>query len=166
MIVELIILFTLKTNGFNIYEIKKFIDDKFSLFYKTSFGTLYPALKKLSQKDYLEMEKKMSEGGQRQSVYKITEKGNRYFNELLISDNSLLSVQFADIFAVIISGKNIDEDVLQKAKENLVKFFELKKIEMLKFLKTANNQDSLVKYINIYIDNIDEKIRYLNNFHI
>jgi DNA-binding PadR family transcriptional regulator len=166
MIVELIILFTLKTNDLNIYEIKKFIDDKFFLFYKTSFGTLYPALKKLSQKDYLEMEKKMSEGGQRQSVYKITEKGNQYFNELLISDNSLLSVQFADIFAVIISGKNIDEDVLHKAKENLVKFFELKKIEMVKFLKTADNQDRLAKYINIYIDNIDEKIRYLNNFHI
>ncbi|MFA6989925.1 MAG: PadR family transcriptional regulator [Candidatus Gastranaerophilaceae bacterium] len=164
MIVELIILFTLKTNSLNIYEIKKFIDDNFSLFYKISFGTLYPALKRLSINGYLDVEKKISEGGQRQSLYKITEKGFKYFYDLLTSDicdNISFTIQLVDIFVFIIADKSIDKTVLNKAKENLIKFLELKKIEMMKFLKKVDNSDSLAKYINISVDNFDEKIKYL-----
>ena len=164
MIVELIILFTLKIKSLNIYEIKKFLDDNFSLFYKISFGTLYPGLKRLSSNGYLEVEKKISEGGQRQSLYKITEKGKEHFYELLtsdISDKISADVRLADILIFIISNKDIDQNILDKTKESLIKFFELKKVEMVKFLKDENNNNELVKYINICIDDIERKIKYI-----
>ena len=37
------------------YDIKKFIENGIGVFYKASFGSLYPALKRLTEKGYLKI---------------------------------------------------------------------------------------------------------------
>jgi len=166
MIIELIILFTLKDSCLNIYEIRKSLENNFSLFYKTNIGTLHPALKRLSSKGYLDVVNSISTGGQRKSLYKLTDKGIRFFHDLLTSDipeNPAMAVQFADVFAFVIADKTMDKSVLNKAKENLLRFFELKKLEAGKFSK---NNDGLFKYINLYMHNMDEKIKYFSSWDL
>lgn len=66
------------------YDIKKYIENGIGVFYKASFGSLYPALKKLTDKGYLVMYEK-PQGGRQKNYYKITEEGREVFMDWLES---------------------------------------------------------------------------------
>lgn len=59
------------------YEIVKELNIKSSNMYSMSEGTLYPALKRLENKGYLEYYWIELENGSRRKYYRITEKGKR-----------------------------------------------------------------------------------------
>ena len=59
------------------YEIVKELNIKSNNIYSMSEGTLYPALKRLENKRYLEYYWMELENGSRRKYYKITEKGKR-----------------------------------------------------------------------------------------
>ena len=64
------------------YDIKKIIETKICMFYKPSFGSLYPALKRLVEKNFLVTYEKM-QGARKKIVYQITESGRNAFMEWL-----------------------------------------------------------------------------------
>ena len=64
------------------YDIKKFIEKGIGIFYKASFGSLYPALKKLTKNGYL-ITYEQPQGGRRKVFYHITEEGEKHFFEWL-----------------------------------------------------------------------------------
>lgn len=71
------------------YDIKKYIDNGIGVFYKASFGSLYPALKKLTEKGCLIMYEE-PRGGRQKKFYKLTEEGKKIFMDWLVSPMNVL----------------------------------------------------------------------------
>jgi len=66
------------------YDIKKEIEAGVGNFYTASYGSLYPALKKLSDKGYLTMTEQL-QGNRVKKYYEATERGKAAFLEWLSS---------------------------------------------------------------------------------
>lgn len=71
------------------YDIKKFIENGIGTFYKASYGSLYPSLKKLTDAGFLIMSEK-PQGGRQKKYYEITEKGREVFFQWLSSPMNVL----------------------------------------------------------------------------
>ena len=65
------------------YELKKLFSLSFSFFSGLSYGSIYPALKKMEQDGLITMRLEVQEGAPNRKVYTITEKGKNSFLEAL-----------------------------------------------------------------------------------
>jgi DNA-binding PadR family transcriptional regulator len=61
------------------YELKKTFSLSFSFFSGLSFGSIYPALKKMEQEGLITMRLEVQEGSPNRKVYTITEEGKKAF---------------------------------------------------------------------------------------
>jgi DNA-binding PadR family transcriptional regulator len=98
---ELAILGLLKEGSMHGYQLKKRLADTLGSFWQVSYGSLYPTLKRLQREGAVEMTFPKEDVGRRKNVYRITEKGELLFAELLeragseaTADNGF-SVRFA-----------------------------------------------------------------------
>lgn len=145
------------------YDIKKHIENGIGVFYKASYGSLYPALKKLYDKGFLTMTEQPA-GSRKKKYYMSTEKGKNAFYEWLSSpldsagdsNNTLVKVFFFDRLE-------------QHIREILLKEYELKHLtylrklmELEKHFSKMENQDcfyfklsTLYYGIKIVQDNIN-----------
>jgi DNA-binding PadR family transcriptional regulator len=80
---ELAILGLLKERPVHGYQLKKHLSDTLGSFWQVSYGSLYPALKRLQREGAVEMTFPKEEVGRRKNVYRITRKGETMFAELL-----------------------------------------------------------------------------------
>ena len=80
---ELAILGLLKEQTMHGYQLKKRLADSLGSFWQVSYGSLYPALKRLQKQEAVEMIFPKEELGRRKNVYRITPKGEGIFAELL-----------------------------------------------------------------------------------
>src|SRR2546426_96109 len=80
---ELAILGLLKERAMHGYQLKKRLTDTLGSFWQVSYGSLYPALKRLQRDEAVEMIFPRDQVGRRKNVYRITEKGEALFAELL-----------------------------------------------------------------------------------
>ncbi len=71
------------------YDIKKRIESGIGVFYKASYGSLYPTLKRLAAKELLNM-REVPQGGRQRIYYSITENGKTDFLEWLAAPMDLL----------------------------------------------------------------------------
>lgn len=62
------------------YELKRVLADSEHGFWAVSFGSIYPALRRLEKKGFVNVG---VEGGSRRKVYQLTPEGKAYFQELL-----------------------------------------------------------------------------------
>lgn len=91
------------------YEIKKIIETKICMFYKPSYGSLYPALKRLVSKGALSTYEEAT-GARKKIVYQITHSGKNMFMEWLSepidisegTDKSLVKIYFYDLLPDLI----------------------------------------------------------------
>jgi DNA-binding PadR family transcriptional regulator len=65
------------------YELKKLFSLSFSFFSGLSYGSIYPALKKMQQQGLITMRLEVQEGSPNRKVYTITEEGKKAFLEAL-----------------------------------------------------------------------------------
>lgn len=82
------------------YDIKKQIGGGIGLFYKASYGSLYPTLKKLTSKGYLTMTEE-ARGSRTKKYYKATEAGEAAFFKWLstpLDNDSSLEGLLARVF--------------------------------------------------------------------
>jgi len=70
------------------YDIKKHIENGIGVFYKASFGSIYPALKKLAEKGYIIMADD-TQAARQKKIYQITDIGKEIFLEWLIQPINL-----------------------------------------------------------------------------
>lgn len=91
------------------YDIKKYIENGIGVFYKVSYGSLYPALKKLTEKGYLTMYEEPL-GGRQKNYYKITDEGKKIFSEWLESPMDVLDGTNTHLAKVYFFGK-LPQDV-------------------------------------------------------
>src|SRR6266511_2004874 len=98
---ELAILGLLKERAMHGYQLKKRLSDTLGSFWQVSYGSLYPALRRLQREAAVEMIFPREQVGRRKNVYRITEKGEALFAELLeragqeATEDSGFSVRFA-----------------------------------------------------------------------
>ncbi len=65
------------------YEINEVFETVFKHFYKTSYGMIYPTLKRLEKEGLVNKEVVIQEGKPNKNIYHITKKGIKQFNEYL-----------------------------------------------------------------------------------
>ncbi len=80
---ELAILGLLKERSMHGYQLSKRLTDSLGGFWRVSYGSLYPTLKRLERQGAVEQVFDRQEVGRRKNVYRITESGERVFRELL-----------------------------------------------------------------------------------
>jgi DNA-binding PadR family transcriptional regulator len=82
-VLELAILGLLKERAMHGYQLSKRLADTLGAFWKVSYGSLYPALKRLEREGAVESVFPRDEVGRRKNVYRVTDKGEKLFYELL-----------------------------------------------------------------------------------
>jgi len=80
---ELAILGLLKERSMHGYQLSKRLTDTLGGFWRVSYGSLYPSLKRLERQGAVEQIFDRQEVGRRKNVYRITEKGEELFQRLL-----------------------------------------------------------------------------------
>jgi len=91
------------------YDIKKRIESGIGYFVKASHGSLYPALKKLADKNFLTMEEK-PQGERMRKCYQATEIGKTAFLEWLSSPIDLNSIT-VNLLSRIYFFDELSEDI-------------------------------------------------------
>ncbi|HZD16659.1 MAG TPA: PadR family transcriptional regulator [Actinomycetota bacterium] len=80
---ELAILGLLKERSMHGYQLSKRLTDTLGGFWRVSYGSLYPTLKRLEKQGAVERVFDEQEVGRRKNVYRISEKGEALFRDLL-----------------------------------------------------------------------------------
>src|SRR2546430_14229644 len=80
---ELAILGLLKEQAMHGYQLKKRLADTLGSFWQVSYGSLYPALKRLQRQGAVEMVFPKEDVGRRKNGYRITPAGEALFAGLL-----------------------------------------------------------------------------------
>jgi len=82
-VLELAVLGLLKERPMYGYELKKQLDERLGHAWRISYGSLYPTLKKLAKSEAVEMEYPKGETSRRKNVYRLAQKGEELFEQLL-----------------------------------------------------------------------------------
>src|SRR5438105_9025062 len=80
---ELAILGLLKEGSMHGYQLKKRLSETLGSFWQVSYGSLYPALKRLQRRGAVEMTFPQEDVARRKNVYRITAAGEEVFSKLL-----------------------------------------------------------------------------------
>ena len=80
---DLAILGLLKESSMHGYQLKKRLSDTLGPFWQVSYGSLYPALKRLQREGSVEVVFPREDVGRRKNVYRVTESGERLFSKLV-----------------------------------------------------------------------------------
>jgi DNA-binding PadR family transcriptional regulator len=87
-VLELAILGLLKEREMHGYELRKQLGQRLGFFWSVSFGSIYPTLKKLERRGFVEKFPGMDQPSRRKQVYRITQDGEREFIELISEGTS------------------------------------------------------------------------------
>lgn len=80
---ELAILGLLKERSMHGYQLSKRLTDTLGGFWRVSYGSLYPTLKRLEKQGAVEQVFDQQEVGRRKNVYRVTDEGEALFRRLL-----------------------------------------------------------------------------------
>ncbi|MDP5276605.1 PadR family transcriptional regulator [Chengkuizengella axinellae] len=81
-----VILGLLKKKDMSGYDIKKRFEEEFSFFFDSSYGSVYPTLKKLESNQYIHKKTLIQEGKPNKHLFSITKKGEELFECYLESE--------------------------------------------------------------------------------
>jgi len=87
-VLELAVLGLLKESPMSGYELKKRLTVTHGAFWRVSFGSLYPCLKRLLADGALAVEESSQFTSRKKHVYRLTEHGERLFQEMLESTDA------------------------------------------------------------------------------
>jgi len=99
-VLELAILGGLKEKPMHGYELKKRLTYLLGHFWKISFGSLYPALKRLESKNAIEKAYTVKEKTRNRYVYRITSEGEDLFLRLLVETRKKSEITDEDKFSL------------------------------------------------------------------
>lgn len=99
-LLELAILGLLKERPMHGYELKKRLSYMLGHFWTVSYGSLYPAIKRLEKSGSIERAYSVKEKTRHRNVYRITQRGEAEFMRMLTSDLSDASLADPEKFDV------------------------------------------------------------------
>ncbi len=97
---EMAILGALKEKPMYGYELKKRLSFLLGHLWKISYGSLYPALKRLEGKDAVERAYTVKAKTRNRNVYRITAEGEEMFQRLLVDTRKKSEITDADKFSI------------------------------------------------------------------
>lgn len=106
-----VILGLLSEESLSGYEIKKYIDIRFSFFWNESYGQLYPALKSLERKGWIVSHASEDKTKREKTIYAITSLGREELKAWLSEPVEKESIRFEILLKMYFSSL-IDEDVM------------------------------------------------------
>lgn len=134
------------------YDIKKYIETGIGVFYKASFGSIYPMLKKLNTKGHLTMYEQ-PQGGRQKKFYQITEEGKNSFNKWLTSPMNVLDGTNAHLAKVYffdkLPAKVRDQQLQEHEQNNVIYLRKLRELEK-QFEDLKNKEDYYYKLSTLY----------------
>ena len=101
------------------YELKKKFSISFSFFSGLSYGSIYPALRKMEQEGWITLEVEIQNGSPNRKVYTITDKGRKVFLENLRAPFSLERPKNAFLARLFFFSYLPPEDRLDTANRHL-----------------------------------------------
>ncbi|MFH2063731.1 MAG: PadR family transcriptional regulator [Pseudomonadota bacterium] len=154
------------------YEIKQLFDKSFTFFSGASYGSIYPALKKLEENGLITLTLEVQDGKPNRKIYTIKEKGRAVYLESLLTPlkptklkNDLLTRLF--FFSNVPEGKRlqlIDEQIEMMEKKHgflqELEPFVLESADEFQLLCYQYGIDLLIRNI-IGMKSIKQKIRNL-----
>lgn len=164
---ELLILAILLEGEFTIYKIKQKILSIFSLFSYPSFGSIYPALKKLEKRGCVSAKKKISQRGQRSSLYSIKPEGKEYFRELMtnsIDEKTFFSDRLANIKIMLLDLLQ-DENLRRQTIDSVKRYYEVQLLnleETINALENSKEEDKnyfRIKLLRHHANRISDEIK-------
>ncbi len=93
------------------YELRKSMLNSTGVFYDSSFGTIFPTLKKLKEKNLISTDSQ-SNGKRTVLVHSITEKGKNMLNKWLISGDNYLKLRYEFLAKIFFSG-HLDKSTIE-----------------------------------------------------
>lgn len=124
------------------YDIKKSIDQGIGTFYKASYGSLYPALKKMTETGLLTLYER-PQGNRRKIFYHITEEGKSEFLDWLSTPTDIaegFNMHLAKVFFYDYLPKDICEEKLLEYEMNCKRYLKML-TDMEKQLSKLGNKD-------------------------
>lgn len=92
------------------YEIKQLLEDVFSYFYGSSYGTIYPTLTRLEKEGLVTKESVLQEGKPNKNVLNITDKGRECFKAYLLGPLEEDSTKKSDFMMRLYFGEFVGYD--------------------------------------------------------
>lgn len=123
---EFIILGTLYTNTLTGYDIRKCIDSGIGMFYRASYGSIYPLLVRLFGKGYVICSNE-ADGKREKKKYSITESGREAFIHWLKEDDkdsNSIETFMARVFYYDKLPSDIAYDKIGKYEEKLIDYYQ------------------------------------------
>lgn len=120
------------------YDLKKCIEDGIGIFYRASFGSLYPCLKSLLKKRFVLM-REIPDGKRIKKYYTITELGKSMFFEWLVQPmdlNNSTSTHLAKVYF-------FDKLAFQEREQQLLEY-EINNVNYLRKLKILEKQFTFI----------------------
>ena len=151
------------------YEIKKTMENSTNFFFNTSYGNIYPTLKKLEDAGSLESREEVR-NGKLNKLYSITEKGKKIFMEWLGSNSDIAMIRDEALCRVFFFA-HLDDEKIKKELESYLDRLDVE-IDKLKKLR-KNHQCELTEWklkaldfgIDYYVHMKDTYIRMLRDFN-
>ena len=116
------------------YDIKAMVDKSTRFFWAASYGQIYPELKRLSERGFIEGSDE-SQGGRQRTVYSITREGEEALGEWLGSDEQAHELRDEALLKLFFSGHASRDDLISvvetKREEHLDALERFKEIEPL-----------------------------------
>ena len=109
------------------YEIKKRFSLSFSFFSGLSFGSIYPALRKMEQEGLITLKVEIQDGSPNRKVYTITDEGRKVFLENLRAPFALEQPKMAFLARLFFFAHLTPEERLATAKAHLESIREMQK---------------------------------------
>ncbi len=126
------------------YDIKKLIENGIGTFYKASYGSLYPALKRLTEKGYVTTSEK-PQGARQKIFYHITDDGKSGFLEWLSAPMNIFDGTNTNLAKVYFFDK-----LSAETREHQLLEYEINNINYLHNLKILEKEFSTMKNSNAF----------------
>lgn len=167
---ESLVLLALYNSDLSGYGIKSYIDKNYGLFFSSSMGSIYPVLKKLEKKNYVEVSSSFSEGGQKKTIYKLSDEGKKLFIDKMISPMPK-SIHLAETEFIVRSlGLSLLDDKNRlESKKNLKRFLDFEIIKIEKAIKDKQNkkidevQRLILKFSEQKLNDLQKKSQLLDS---
>ena len=149
--IELLILFELNRKILTMYGISKKIREDFSVLTTPSYGTIKPALNRLSKGNFIRIQKEITKGGRPSNYYSITDSGVNELKRLILLPPLENPIQFLPTARVKLACADVLDNNEQK---NLFKQLKIKAESILIDTQNLMNSKELSFYPRMVFDNL------------
>lgn len=153
------------------YELKKKFSISFTFFSGLSYGSIYPALRKMEQQGLITMKVEIQDGSPNRKVYTITDEGRRVFLENLRAPFSLERLKNAFLARLFFFSYLSQEERLDTANRHLETVREMQRNLRAVEPQVRGRADEYqylcyafgVRFFDDLVQNVTQVIRELEN---